>query len=40
MELMVNDLHRRYDSADVLREIYGRMVDFVLQAKLKIIRRP
>ena len=30
MELMVNDLHRRYDSADVLRDIYGRMFDFVL----------
>ena len=40
VELTVNDLHQRYDGADVLRDIYGRMFDFVLQAKLKTINRP
>jgi hypothetical protein len=40
VELTANDFHRRYDGADVLRGIYGRMLDFVLQAKLKTINRP
>jgi hypothetical protein len=40
VELTVNDLHQRYDGADVLRDIYRRMFDFVLQAKLKTINRP